>query len=292
MTSAQKHGENLSGNNLPQRAGVGLKSVHYNDILTSWPDLGFFEVHPENFMCAGGPPHYYLTKIREHYALSLHGVGLSIGGSQAPSDEHLKQLKILLDRYQPESFSEHLAWSSHEAGYFNDLLPLPLTKETCDTVVEHIDQIQTTLGHRLLLENPSTYITFEQSTYDEVDFLTEVANRSGCGLLLDVNNVYISCTNHEKNSETYIDRFPMHLVGEIHLGGHTPEEDDLGSPLLIDTHNKQVVDDVWQLYSRTIDKAGPKPTLVEWDTDIPTWDILYAEAERAETILEKQRVAA
>jgi len=282
----------VKGTCLPSKAGVGLKSVHYTDILTSWPDLGFFEVHPENYMSAGGPPHHYLTKIRENYALSLHGVGLSIGGSHPPSHEHLTRIKTLIDRYQPESFSEHLAWSSHEMGYFNDLLPLPLTKETLASVCEHVDLIQTTLNQRLLLENPSTYVTFKESDFEEIDFLDQVASRTGCGLLLDVNNVYVSCTNHERDAQNYINNFPMHHVGEIHLGGHAPDKDDLGNPLLIDAHDRKVEDDVWALYEQTILKTGPIPTLVEWDNDIPTWDVLYKEAERAQSILDQQRVAA
>jgi len=285
-------GEPFNGTRLPNKAGVGLKSAHYTDILTGWPDLGFFEVHPENYMSAGGPPHHYLTKIRENYALSLHGVGLSIGGAQPPNPEHLGRVKALVDRYQPESFSEHLAWSSHEMGYFNDLLPLPLTKETLASVIEHVDLIQATLNQRLLLENPSTYVTFKESDFEEVDFLNQVATRTGCGLLLDVNNVYVSCTNHERDAQGYINNFPMHHVGEIHLGGHAPDKDDLGNPLLIDAHDRKVEDAVWALYEQTILKTGSKPTLVEWDNDIPTWDVLYKEAERAQSILDRQRAAA
>lgn len=291
-TTASSEQTMLKRSELPARSGVGLKSVHYNDILTSWPDIGFFEVHPENYMSPGGPPHHYLTKIREHYPISLHGVGLSIGGAEPPNNDHLQRIKTLIDRYQPESFSEHLAWSSHEAGYFNDLLPLPLTKETCNTVAEHIDLIQNTLGQRMLLENPSTYVTFKESTYDEIDFLDEVAIRTGCGLLLDVNNVFVSCTNHERNPNIYISEFPMHHVGEIHLGGHAPDEDDVGNPLLIDAHDREVIEDVWALYEEAISLAAPKPTLIEWDNDIPEWSQLFAEAERAETILNKQKQAA
>lgn len=274
---------------LPLRAGVGLKAQHYNDILIEQPDIGWFEVHPENYMGAGGPPHHYLTRIREQYPLSLHGVGLSIGGAELPSAAHLEKLRHLLDRYQPQSFSEHLAWSSHEAGYFNDLLPLPLNEETLATVTRHIDHVQHSLGHRMLLENPSTYITFEESSMDEIDFLTEVAESTGCGLLLDVNNVFVSTTNHQRDAEDYIDRFPMHYVGEIHLGGHAPDKDDLGNPLLIDAHDRAVDHAVWQLYERAIRRAGPLPTLLEWDNDVPDWATLFAEAQRAEDILDQHR---
>lgn len=274
-------------NTLPKRAGVGLKAQHYNDILIDRPDLGWFEVHPENYMGAGGPPHHYLTKIRENYALSLHGVGLSIGGAEPPSKQHLARIKTLIDRYQPESFSEHLAWSSHEAGYFNDLLPLPLNEETCATVAQHVDHIQSTLGRTMLLENPSTYVTFDATTMDELTFLKEVSSRTGCGLLLDINNVFITCTNHENDPEHYIDNFPMDRVGEIHLGGHAPDTDDLGNPLLIDAHDREVIDDVWKLYERAIKLSGPIPTLIEWDNDVPAWDVLFAEAQRAEAVMEK-----
>ena len=279
--------EPLPATTLPRRAGVGLKSQHYNDILIERPDIGWFEVHPENYMGEGGPPHHYLTKIRQDYPLSLHGVGLSIGGSEPPSKDHLARIKTLVDRYQPASFSEHLAWSSHEAGYFNDLLPLPLNEETCQTVANHIDQIQSVLGCRLLLENPSTYVAFENSTMEEIEFLGEVAKRSGCGLLLDVNNVYVTCTNHDRDPARYIADFPMHLVGEVHLGGHAPDEDDLGNRLLIDAHDREVIEEVWQLYEQTLKLAGPLPTLIEWDNDIPAWATLYEESQRAETLLRR-----
>lgn len=280
---------NLKETNLPARAGVGLKAEHYQDICETSPDIGWFEVHPENYMGAGGAPHHYLTKIRENYPLSLHGVGLSIGGSEPPSKEHLARVKDLVGRYQPESFSEHLAWSSHEAGFFNDLLPLPLTEETCQTVSEHIDHIQTTIGQKMLLENPSTYVAFDRQDFTEIEFLKEVVKRTGCGLLLDVNNVFVSCTNHEHNPQDYIKDFPMEAVGEIHLGGHAPDEDDLGNPLLIDAHDREVIDDVWDLYDQAIGRKGPVATLIEWDNDVPTWEVLFSEAKRAEAVLEKYK---
>ncbi len=278
--------------NLPPTASVGLKLEHCNDILNQAPPLNWFEVHPENYMCAGGPPHHYLSRIRERYDLSLHGVGLSIGGHERPSQPHMARLKRLIEKYQPKSFSEHLAWSSHEMGYFNDLLPLPLTEETCSIVKEHIDEIQQTLDHQLLLENPSTYVEFDGTAMDEIDFLKEVADHTGCGLLLDVNNVYVSSTNHNRQPGEYLARFPLEHVGEIHLGGHAIDKDDKGNPLLIDAHDREVIDTVWSLYEALIEKSGPKPTLVEWDNDVPPWEVLYKEAQRAEDILQKQRVAA
>ena len=271
---------------LPRRAGVGLKPEHYTHILSEHPDVGWFEVHPENYMGAGGPPHRYLTAIREHYALSLHGVGLSIGSAGRLDKDHIQRLKVLVERYQPAQVSEHLAWSSHDEGFLNDLLPLPYTKETLDTVCAHIDEVQTSIGRRMLLENPATYVVFPESTYEEIEFLEAIVKRTGCGLLLDVNNVYVSCTNHNRSAHAYIDQFPLAHVGEIHLAGHSEDQDDTGARLLIDSHDRRVVDDVWTLYERTIGYAGALPTLIEWDSDIPSWPILQSEADRAEAILQ------
>ncbi len=281
-----KNGQSAFGQRaVPNRGGVGLKAQHYDDILTGEPDIGWFEVHPENYMGAGGPPHRYLSAIRERYPLSLHGVGLSIGSDRPLDIDHLDRLKALLERYQPGLFSEHLAWSSHDEVYFNDLLPVPYTPETAARVAEHVTQVQDHVGRRMLLENPSTYVAFKGSTMSEIDFLTEVVSRSGCGLLLDVNNVYVSATNHGYSPESYIDAFPIAHVGEIHLGGHAPDTDDLGAPLLIDAHDRAVVDPVWALYRRTVERTGPVPTLIEWDNDVPDWATLFAEAQAAEAIL-------
>ncbi|WP_034491571.1 MNIO family bufferin maturase [Afifella pfennigii] len=274
---------------LPHRAGVGLKLDHVSEILADKADMGFFEVHPENYMGAGGPPHHYLTAIRERYPLSLHGVGLSIGAAGPLDKAHLKRLRELLDRYQPQSFSEHLAWSTHDTGFLNDLLPLPYTQETLSLVAAHVSEVQERLGRAMLIENPSTYVAFSSSDMDEVDFLAELAARTGCGLLLDVNNVYVSATNHGYSPEAYLDRFPLHLVGEVHLAGHAVDADEAGAPLLIDTHDRAVTDAVWTLYERVIARAGPLPTLVEWDSELPDWPVLAAEAKRAETILNARR---
>lgn len=276
---------------LPARAGVGLKAEHYADILETNPDIGWFEVHPENYMGLGGPPHHYLTRIREHYPISLHGVGLSIGGSGRLCRQHLDRLKSLVERYQPESLSEHLAWSTHESAFYNDLLPLPYTPETLAIVCDHVDELQNYVGRRMLLENPATYVVFEDSTIEEIDFLSEIVARTGCGLLLDVNNVFISCTNHKRNATDYIDRFPMQHVGEIHLAGHAEDQDDAGELLLIDAHDRQVIEPVWELLERTLARSGPLPTLVEWDNDVPHWSVLHAEATKAEIYLERARQA-
>lgn len=270
---------------IPARAGAGLKAEHVNDILRTEADIGFFEVHAENYMGAGGMPHRQLETIRERYPLSLHGVGLSIGGETTLDKDHLERLAILNKRYEPGLFSEHLAWSTHDTTYFNDLLPVPYDQATLDRVCDHIDEVQTVVGRKMLLENPSTYVAFEQSTMSELDFLKEITRRTGCGLLLDVNNVHVSCTNHERSAEDYLAAFPIGDVGEIHLGGHAPDTDDAGRPLLIDAHDREVDDAVWALYETVIRQNGPIPTLIEWDNDVPAWEVLQAEAQAADAIL-------
>lgn len=273
---------------IPARAGVGLKAQHYRTILDDGPDIGWFEVHPENYMGDGGPPHRYLTEIRERYPLSLHGVGLSIGGDRPLDKDHLKRLKALVDRYQPGLFSEHLAWSTHDEGYLNDLLPLPYTEATLQRVAEHVDEVQTMVGRRMLFENPSTYVRFAETDMSEIDFIRELVKRTGCGLLLDVNNVYVQATNHGFDAAAYIDAFPVEHVGEIHLAGHARETDDIGEPLLIDAHDREVDRIVWDLYARTIRRAGPIPTLIEWDANVPEWPVLYNEAMLAEAVMKRE----
>ena len=275
----------MQSSQLPSRAGIGFKPQHFADIVASRQPLGFFEVHAENYMGAGGPPHAQLRRLREDYALSIHGVGLSIGAMQPLDADHLERLRLLCDRYEPESFSEHLAWSSHDSVYLNDLLPLPYTDGTLSRVVEHVDRVQTHLRRQMLLENPATYLTFAESTLAETDFLAEVARRTGCGLLLDVNNVFVAATNHNTDPAAYLARFPLEAVREIHLSGHAQTTDETGAPLLIDSHDTPVTDPVWALYADVIARTGPVPTLIEWDNDVPAWPILRAEALRAETVL-------
>lgn len=272
---------------IPARAGVGFKPEHAPEILSQARSVSFFEVHAENYMGAGGAPHRILEAIRETYPLSLHGVGLSIGGEGPLDREHLARLKSLNQRYEPGLFSEHLAWSTHDTTFFNDLLPVPYTRETLNRVCDHIDEVQDVVGRQMLLENPSTYVAFAQSTMGEIEFIAEVAKRTGCGLLLDVNNVHVSCTNHERSAAEYLHDFPMHLVQEIHLGGHAPDVDDLGRPLLIDAHDRKVDEQVWQLYEDVITRVGPIPTLVEWDNDVPNWPVLVEEAQAADAILSR-----
>jgi hypothetical protein len=274
---------------LPPRAGAGLKPEHYRAILDTAPDIGWFEIHAENYMGEGGAPHHYLGAIRERYPISLHGVGLSIGGSLPLDREHLGRLKALVARYEPSLFSEHLAWSSHDGVYLNDLLPLPYTGETLARVCEHIEQVQETLGRCMLLENPSTYVAFTDAAMSEIAFLREVVRRTGCGLLLDVNNVFVQSVNHGFDAGAFIDAFPVEHVGEIHLGGHAVDSDDDGSALLIDDHGREVADAVWALYAQALARSGPKPTLIEWDNDVPAWDILFAEAKRADRIIAGRR---
>ena len=270
---------------IPALAGVGLKPEHYRAILDEKPDVGFFEVHAENYMGAGGPPHRYLSAIRDRYALSLHGVGLSIGAARSLDRDHLQRLKRLNERYQPGLFSEHLAWSTHDSVFFNDLLPVPYNRDSVQRVSDHVDEVQAAVGRRMLLENPSSYLAFVESTMSEIDFLTEVARRTGCGLLLDVNNVQVSATNQQTDPVAYLDAFPMEFVGEIHLAGYAPENDGKGAPLLIDAHDRPIDPFVWGLYEHALSLAGPVPTLIEWDNDVPEWPILLAEAGRAEAVL-------
>lgn len=274
---------------LPPRAGIGLKPQHARGLTEERPDIGFLEVHAENYMGAGGPPHASLTRLRETYPLSIHGVGLSIGAAAGLDEAHLGRLAGLLARYQPESFSEHLAWSTHSDAYFNDLLPVAYTNATLALVVGHINQVQERLGRRMLLENPSTYLGFAASDWDEVDFIAEVARRSGCGLLLDVNNVQVTCVNHGRDPFAYLDAFPVEAVGEIHLAGYAEAADSLGVRLLIDAHGSAVAEDVWPLYAHALRRAGPQPTLVEWDNDVPGLPVLLAEAAKAEAALAGER---
>ncbi len=271
---------------LPPRAGVGFKAEHFEAAVEDGHDVAWFEIHAENYMGEGGAPHRMLTALRDKFPLSVHGVGLSIGAERGLDSAHLARLKRVADRYEPGMVSEHLAWSTHDVGFLNDLLPAPYNDESLDRVVRHIDQVQETIGRRMLLENPSTYILFEASTMSETEYLREIARRTGCGLLLDVNNVFVSATNHGYSPERYLADFPLQAVGEIHLAGHAPDEDDDGAPLLIDAHDRAVADPVWALYARVVETIGPRPTLIEWDANVPEWPTLADEAARANRILD------
>jgi uncharacterized protein (UPF0276 family) len=248
-------------------------------------------VHAENYMGAGGPPHAALARIRQDHPLSLHGVCMSIGGPQPLDRDHLARFKALVDRYQPALVSEHLAWSTHTTTFYNDLLPLPYTPATLTLVADHIDEVQAAIRRPILLENPSTYLVFRESTMSETEFLRELVRRTGCGLLLDVNNVFVSATNHGFDALGYLADFPLGHVGEIHLAGHAEQADDEGELLLIDSHDGPVADAVWRLYDIVIGRCGPVPTLVEWDSEIPDWPVLKAEAMAARAILDRHAAA-
>jgi uncharacterized protein len=237
-------------------------------------------VHAENYLGAGGRPLAQLRALSERFPLSIHGVGLSIGGDRIDPD-HLARVAALVRTMNPASFSEHLAWSSHGADYLNDLLPLPYTSDTLARVADHIDQVQNAVGRRMLLENPSSYLAFAASTWAETEYLAELSRRTGCGLLLDVNNVFVSATNLGFTPQDYIAAFALAQVGEVHLGGHDHDRDDHGAPLLIDSHGAAVADPVWALLDLTLARMGPRPLLVEWDNDVPAWDVLASEGARA-----------
>lgn len=267
---------------VPLCAGVGLKAAHYLTIIETRPAIAFFEIHAENYMGAGGPPHRFLEAIRVDYPLSVHGVGLSLGSSEGLDREHLKRLKCVVARYEPGLVSEHLAWSTHGELFLNDLLPLPYTRDTLARVCEHVDEVQAALRRTILLENPATYVRFADSFLTETEFLAEVARRTGCGLLLDVNNVTVSTTNHGTSARDYIDAFPIEEVEEIHLAGYNEERGDENARLLIDDHGSQVREEVWSLYRHALDRCGAVPSLIEWDNNVPEWSVLLSEAQRAE----------
>lgn len=267
-------------------AGIGLKDEHALPLLEGAAAVDFLEVHAENYLVAGGPRLRRLERLRERLPLSIHGVGLSIGGA-APLDEaHLAALDALLQRFEPRWFSEHLAWSSHGGTWLNDLLPVPYDEATLQRVCEHVDRVQTRLRRRLLLENPSSYVEFERSTLDEGAFLAEIVRRTGCGLLLDVNNAYVSGVNHGRDPWALIESLPAGAIGEIHLAGFAEDRDAAGDRLLIDHHGAPVDAAVWRLYERTLARLGPRPTLIERDNDVPPLPVLAAEAALARAALQ------
>jgi uncharacterized protein (UPF0276 family) len=270
---------------IPDRAGVGFKTQHAEAILNTQPELGWLEVHPENYMVPGGPRHVLLEAVRDHYPLSLHGVALSLGGAERLDREHLVALRVLIDRYEPGLISEHLAWSVQDGVYFADLLPLPLNAETLDQLCGNIDEAQDFLGRRILIENPSSYMNLPDSEIPEAEFFVTAARRTGCGLLVDVNNIQVSARNIGLDADAYVDALPADLIGEIHVAGHA--EDEAGEGLLIDSHGNEVATDVWSLLERLIERCGPKPVLVEWDTDIPSWPVLHGEVQKAQGTLSR-----
>jgi hypothetical protein len=261
-------------------AGIGLKPAHYAGLLAGAPPLAFLEAHAENYMGDGGPPHRYLAALAEMYPLSLHGVGLSLGGSEGLDRAHLKRWRKLVRRYRPALVSEHVAWSRHDGLSLHDLLPIPYTEDSLKALCAHIGEMQDATGEPILIENPSTYVTFLQSTMPEPAFLVAAAEETGCGLLLDINNVYVSARNHGFDPRAWLAAIPGALVGEIHLAGHARQR--VGArDILIDDHGSAVHREVLQLYRETVARIGRKPTLIEWDTDVPALTVLLKEAARA-----------
>lgn len=271
---------------IPARAGIGLRAEHYREVVATRPPVGWFEVHSENYFGDGGAPHHYLEQVRRDYPLSLHGVGLSLGSADELNRVHLEKLKALIRRYEPGLVSDHLSWSSVDGRYLNDLLPLPYTGESLRHVAARVSAVQDFLGQEILIENPSSYLQYRHSDMGEAEFLAELSARSGCGILLDVNNIYVSASNHGYDAQAYLRAIPSARVREIHLAGHTVNRYPEGE-ILIDTHNARVCDAVWALYRDALIHVGPAPTLIEWDTDLPALSVLLDEACKAEAIQEK-----
>ncbi len=276
---------------VPARAGIGIKPAHYHDLLRTKPPLAFVEVHPENYMGAGGPPHAYLEAIADIYPLSFHGVGMSLGGAEPLDRDHLARWRRLIERYKPALVSEHIAWSRFGGISLHDLLPILYNEASLALVCEHIDEMENFLGRSILVENPSSYIAFRESDIPEAEFIVEVARRSGCGLLLDINNVYVSARNHGFDPCGWLMRVPGDLVGEIHLAGHSVIRED-EFEIRIDDHGSHVTPEVWDLYRETIARIGAKPTLIEWDTDVPPLAVLLEEAARADKLAAQEKHAA
>ena len=265
-------------------AGLGLKPQHYAEALACRSDGIWFEAHPENYMAAGGPRLAWLDAIARDKPISLHGVGLSLAADEAPDEHHLSALKRLVDRYQPMLVSEHLAWSMRQGVYTPDLLPFPRTKAALDQICANISRMQEVIGRTVLIENPSLYLALNGHEFSETEFLKLLVQRTGCGLLVDVNNAYVSARNLGYSAEGYLDGLPADAVGEIHLAGHAADE-KLGPSMLIDTHGAPIAEPVWTLYARLIGRIGPRPTLIERDDAIPAFDTLMAERNRAHQIM-------
>lgn len=270
----------LSGRPLSARVGIGLRAQHEQAVLDDRPQVGWLEVHSENYFGAGGRPETQLVRVREHYPVSLHGVGLGLGNTDALDRRHLRHLRHLVNAVDPLLVSEHLCWNAYQGRHFSDLLPLPYTSGAAAHVAERVDAVQQAIGRRILVENVSSYLQFEACEMSEWAFLLEVAERTGCGLLLDVNNIYVNACNHGYDARVFLDAIPGESIEEVHLAGHTRRTVD-GVPLLIDTHDQPVCDEVWQLYRALISRVGPKPTLLERDANLPPLEDLVEEANVA-----------
>ena len=273
----------------PGLVGIGLRAPHVAEIIATPPPVGWLEVHVENYL-GGGPAPRVLDAIRRAHPLSLHGVGLSLGSAEGLDRRHLERLAGLVRRIEPALVSEHLSWSITGGAYLNHLLPLPYTEESLELVCRHVSQSQEALGRRLLIENPSSYLRFRHSPIPEPEFLGELARRTGCGLLCDVNNVFVTCHNLGQDPAAYLAALPSDAIGEIHLAGHSSNDVD-GRIVLIDDHGSRVAPAVWALYEQAVRRIGPRPTLIEWDTDIPELPVLLEEAARAGRILEQRAPA-
>jgi uncharacterized protein (UPF0276 family) len=268
---------------MPITSGVGLRLPHLTDVVATRPSAAWFEIHPENFLAN---PHAaeLLIDIARDYPISIHSVGVSIGTTGGIDRTHLARVKALVDAIDPIFVSGHLAWSTHAGEYLNDLLPLPYTRETLRIVSAHVDEVQEALGRRYLVENPSSYVGFRASTISEVEFLSELVQRTDCRLLCDVSNIYLSAHNLGFDRDRYIAELPADAIAELHLGGFTPEPEDGGGEVLIDTHGSRIAEPVWAFYARALKRFGPKPTLIEWDNDVPALDVILAEAVRADAV--------
>lgn len=275
--------ENPLSSPLEEPVGIGLRHPYYKEVLETDLNLGWLEVHPENYF-GGGAPRHWLTKAREKFPLSLHAVGLSLGSDQPVNEEHLKQFKELIDIYQPFNVSDHASWSASGNAHLNDLLPLPYTQETLDRLARNIDQTQEYFDRRILVENPSTYIAFADNEMSEAEFMNALAEKTGCGLLLDLNNIYVQAHNHGYDAWDYLDTINGDPVGEMHLAGHIEQSTGEGI-ILIDTHSRPIKGDVWDLYEYAVKRFGVKPTLIEWDQDFPSLKTLVGEADKARAII-------
>lgn len=269
---------------IPAQAGIGLRFQHHQAVIETPPAVAWMEVHTENYM-GGGTPLRYLDAIRRDFPISLHGVGLSLGSAEGLDAAHIERIRQVAERVEPALMSEHIAWSMVGGTYLADLLPLPMTEESLAVVCRHVDQVQSRLKRRILVENPSTYLRFAHSVIPEWEFMAAVAHRTGCGILCDVNNIYVSAHNHGWDISAYLAGLPADAIGEIHLAGHSVRALPDGSTVRIDDHGSRVIPEVWALYHEAIARFGPVPTLIEWDTDVPPLDVLVGEANHAGAVM-------
>jgi uncharacterized protein len=273
-------------NSIPAAAGIGLRFPHHQTFVELRPEVAWLEVHTENYM-GGGKAAACLDAIRRDYPISLHGVGLSLGSVDGIDDAHLERVRLAVRRFEPALVSEHLAWNIVDGTYLADLLPLPMTEEALEVVCRNVDRVQTYLGRRILIENPSTYLRFAHSSIPEWEFLAAVAERSGCAILCDVNNIWVSAWNHGWDAAAYLQALPVHAIAEIHLAGHAERSIGDGRVLRIDDHGSRVTPQVWALYASALERFGPVPTLIEWDTEIPALELLLDEAAQAQAHLNR-----